>query len=68
MSYMHLMLPIRLVWMSYTHLMRCLLHVPGEIMMNLMSGVSGMHGHASEVGGPNRVSRPAEYFLFACGP
>jgi hypothetical protein len=30
------------------HLMRCLLRVSGEAMMSLMSGVLGMHGHASE--------------------
>jgi hypothetical protein len=48
--------------------MRCLLHVPGEVMMSLMSGILGTHGHASEVGGPSRVSRPAEYFHFVCGP
>jgi hypothetical protein len=30
------------------HLIRCLLHVPGEPIMSLMSGALGMHGHASE--------------------
>jgi hypothetical protein len=30
------------------YLMRCLLRVPGEAMMSLMSGAMGMHGHASE--------------------
>jgi hypothetical protein len=48
--------------------MRYLLRVPGEIMMSLMSGALGTCGHASEAGGPDRVSRPAEYFPFACGP
>jgi hypothetical protein len=67
-SCMHLMLHIRHVWMSCTHLMRCLLHVSSEIMMILMSGILGTHDHASEAGGPIRVSRPAEYFPFACGP
>jgi hypothetical protein len=54
---MHLMLPICHVWLSCTHLMRCLLHVPSEVMMIMMSGVLGMHKHASEAGGPGRVSR-----------
>jgi hypothetical protein len=30
------------------HLIRCLLQVPGEPIMSLMSGALGMHGHASE--------------------
>jgi hypothetical protein len=47
---------------------RCLLRVPGEVMMSLMSGPLGTCGHASEAGGPDRVSRLAEYFSFACGP
>jgi hypothetical protein len=61
------MLLIYHVWLSCTHLIRCLLRVPSEVMMSLMSGVSETHGHASEVDGPNRVSRPVEYFPFACG-
>jgi hypothetical protein len=28
--------------------MRCLLRVPGEAMMSLMSGALGTHGHVSE--------------------
>jgi hypothetical protein len=36
------------VSMSCTHLMHCLLRVPGEAMMSLVSGALGMHGHASE--------------------
>jgi hypothetical protein len=28
--------------------MRCLLRVPGEAMMSLISGALGTHGHASE--------------------
>jgi hypothetical protein len=68
MSCTYLMLPIRCVWLSYTYLMRCLLHVDGEVMMSLMSGVLEMHGHASKAGGPSWVSRSAEYFPFACGP
>jgi hypothetical protein len=35
-SYTHLMLPICRVWLSYTHLMHRLLHVPSEVMMSLM--------------------------------
>jgi hypothetical protein len=31
--------------------MCCLLHVPGEAMMSLMSGALGMHRHASEAEG-----------------
>jgi hypothetical protein len=68
MSCTHLMLPIRCVWLSCMHLMHCLLRVSGKVMMSLMSGILGRHGHFSEAGGPNRVSRPAEYFSFACGP
>jgi hypothetical protein len=67
MSCMYLMLPICHVWLPYTHLMRCLLCVPGEVMMSLMSDIMGIHRHDSKVGGPCRVSRPAEYFPFACG-
>jgi hypothetical protein len=37
--------------LSCTHLMRCLLRVPGEAMMSLMSGTLGMLGHASEAEG-----------------
>jgi hypothetical protein len=29
--------------------MCCLLRVPGEVMMSLMLGALGTHGHASEV-------------------
>jgi hypothetical protein len=29
--------------------MRCLLRVPGVVMMSLMSSTLGTHGHASEV-------------------
>jgi hypothetical protein len=68
MSYTHLMLPIHHIWLSYTHLMLCLLRVAGEVMMRLMSSVLGMHGHASKACGSGRVSRPTEYFPFACGP
>jgi hypothetical protein len=32
--------------------MRCLLRVPGEVMMSLMSDVLKMHRHALEAGGP----------------
>jgi hypothetical protein len=32
--------------MSCAHLMRCLHHVPSEVMMSLMSGGLGMHDHA----------------------
>jgi hypothetical protein len=67
MSCMHLMLPIHRVWLSCTHLMCCLLHVPGEVMMSLMSGILGTYGHTSEASGPNQVSRSAKYFPFACG-
>jgi hypothetical protein len=63
----HLMLPIRHIWLSCMHLMHCLLPVPDEVMMRLMSGILRTHGHASEAGGSDRVSRPAEYFPFACG-
>jgi hypothetical protein len=31
--------------------MCCLLHVSGEAMMSLMSGVMGMHGHVLEAEG-----------------
>jgi hypothetical protein len=68
MSCTHLMQHICCIWLSCTHLMRCLLRVPGEVMMSLMSGVLGKHGHTSEAGGLDRVSRSAEYFPFACGP
>jgi hypothetical protein len=64
---MHLMLHIHLAWLSCTHLMHCLLRVPDEVMMSLMSDVLGMHEHASEVGGFGRVSKLAEYSPFACG-
>jgi hypothetical protein len=50
------------------HLMCYLLHVLGEVMMSLLSGILGTHGHASETGGPGQVSRPAEYSPFPCGP
>jgi hypothetical protein len=63
----HLMLPICRIWLTCTHLMCCVLHVLGEVMISLMSGVLGMHMHASEAGGPNQVFRPTEYFPFACG-
>jgi hypothetical protein len=68
MSYTYLMLPIRRVWLSYMHLMRYLLRMSGKVMMGLMSGVLRTHRHASEAGGPDRVSRPAEYFPFAYDP
>jgi hypothetical protein len=68
MSCMHLMLPICHVWLSCMYLMRCLLHVPSEVMMSLISGPLGMCGHASEEGGPDQVSRLAEYFPFASDP
>jgi hypothetical protein len=51
MSCTHLMLLIRHVWLPCTHLMRFLLCVSDEVMMSLMSGVLGTHGHTSEVGG-----------------
>jgi hypothetical protein len=68
MSYTYLMLPIRRVWLSYMYLLRYLLRMSGKVMMGLMSDVLRMHRHASEASGPDRVSRPAEYFPFAYDP
>jgi hypothetical protein len=46
MSYMILMLLICRIWLPCTYLIRCLLCVPADFMMNLMSDVLGTHGHA----------------------